>query len=84
MPVSSGGRLGGGGPPSSLVLDELLSKNPLPARVVPKFAGGVSGDLAHVYLYGIGDTDIPSFVLDLFEDRRVLDNRVVGCLEFVV
>ena len=52
--------------------------------LVSQFAGGVSGNLAQVGLYGVGDGNVPSFVFDLLEDRGVLDNRVVGVLQFVV
>ena len=52
------------------------------ARVVSEFAGRVSDNLAQVYLYGIGDADIALFFSDLLEDRGVLEEPVVGRLEF--
>ena len=53
-------------------------------RVVSQLAGGVGSNLAQVYMYGVGDGNVPSFVFDLFEDPGVLDNRVVGFSKFVI
>jgi hypothetical protein len=43
----------------------------LPLRVVFQIAGGISGNFAQVYLYGIPDRSVPPFVFDLLEDRGV-------------
>jgi hypothetical protein len=53
-------------------------------RLVSQVAGGISGNFTQVYLHGIADRNVSSLVFDLFEDRGVLENCVVGLLQLIV